>query len=61
MRGAWCPACGCDVSEIVRAVVLRQMRKTGARGGRARAAALSPQRRREIAQHAARTRWSKGG
>ena len=29
------------------------------RGGRARAAALSPRRRREIARAAARARWSK--
>jgi len=34
--------------------------KLGARkGGEARAAALSPEQRREIAQRAARARWSK--
>jgi hypothetical protein len=31
----------------------------GSRGGHARAAALSPRRRREIARAAARARWSK--
>ena len=30
----------------------------GARGGKARAAAISPERRAEIARKAARTRWS---
>lgn len=30
----------------------------GLKGGRARAKALSPQRRREIALHAIRTRWA---
>lgn len=30
-----------------------------ATGGHARAAALSPERRREIARHAAQTRWAK--
>jgi hypothetical protein len=34
-------------------------RKGGLRGGRARADRLSPQRRSEIAQEAARARWSK--
>jgi hypothetical protein len=34
--------------------------KLGAKkGGEARAAALSPEKRREIAQRAARARWSK--
>jgi hypothetical protein len=32
----------------------------GLKGGRARAAVLSPQKRREIARHAARERWRKG-
>jgi hypothetical protein len=32
-------------------------RKGGLKGGKARAAALTPQRRREIAQLAARQRW----
>jgi|SRR5688572_2489858 hypothetical protein len=31
----------------------------GLKGGRARAKALSPERRREIALHAIRTRWAK--
>jgi hypothetical protein len=31
----------------------------GSRGGRARAAAMTPQRRREIAQKAASSRWKK--
>lgn len=34
-------------------------KKGGAKGGPARAAALSPERRREIAQQAARARWAK--
>lgn len=34
-------------------------RQGGLKGGRARAAALTPQRRREIAQKAAQARWSK--
>jgi hypothetical protein len=32
----------------------------GLKGGRRRAQALSPERRREIARHAARTRWGLG-
>lgn len=32
----------------------------GAKGGAARAQALSPSRKREIAQKAARTRWKRG-
>lgn len=31
----------------------------GAKGGKARAASLSPRRRREIAKNAAKTRWEK--
>lgn len=31
----------------------------GVRGGKARAAALSPERRREISRHAANARWGK--
>ena len=34
-------------------------RKGGAKGGPARAAALTPERRREIAQKAAAARWGK--
>ena len=34
-------------------------RKGGLKGGKARAAKLSPERRREIAQTAARARWKK--
>lgn len=33
----------------------------GLKGGHARAAALAPRRRREIARLAARARWNKGG
>ena len=32
----------------------------GAKGGKARAANLSPDQRREIARNAARARWAKG-
>lgn len=35
-------------------------RKGGLKGGKARAAALSPERRKEIAQKAAATRWGTG-
>ena len=31
----------------------------GAKGGKVRASKLSPERRREIAQHAAQARWAK--
>ncbi len=34
-------------------------RKGGLKGGKARAAALSPEKRREIAKKAARARWGK--
>lgn len=34
-------------------------RRGGLKGGKARAATLSPERRREIAQRAATARWSK--
>jgi hypothetical protein len=33
----------------------------GARGGKARAAKMAPERRAEIAKKAARTRWGKSG
>lgn len=36
-------------------------RKGGLKGGAARAKSLTPERRREIAQEAARGRWGKGG
>lgn len=36
-------------------------RRGGLKGGRARAERLSPERRREIAEKAARTRWGKKG
>lgn len=59
----WCRGCGCDVSDQVRAAILQLAReinaKQGAIGGRARAAVLSPARRRAIARKAARTRWAK--
>lgn len=46
--------CGpCQVSEMARALG----RLGGLKGGKARAAALSPERRREIAVKAAYTRW----
>ena len=35
-------------------------RKGGLKGGKARAAKLSPEKRAEIAKKAARTRWEKG-
>lgn len=35
-------------------------RKGGRKGGRARAAKLTPERRREIARKAANARWGKG-
>jgi hypothetical protein len=35
-------------------------RRGGLKGGKARADSLSPQKRREIAQNAARARWDKG-
>ncbi len=34
-------------------------RRGGLKGGKARAESLSPSRRKEIAQNAAKTRWSK--
>jgi hypothetical protein len=40
--------------------VVREYLKTITRkGGKARAAKLSPKRRQEIARHAAQTRWAK--
>jgi hypothetical protein len=39
-------------------LVKRVYRELGAQGGRARAAALTAQRRRAIAKHAARIRWA---
>ena len=35
-------------------------RKGGLSGGKARASSLSPERRKEIAKKAAKTRWNKG-
>jgi hypothetical protein len=40
---------------------LEYARKGGVKGGKARAKSLTPQRRRAIAQKAARVRWSSGG
>ena len=35
------------------------LRKGGLKGGKSRAAVLTPEQRKEIAQHAARARWAK--
>jgi len=43
----------------IRAYFVEQGRIGGAMGGHARAASLSPERRREIAQKAIATRWAK--
>jgi len=48
------------VSEVKRTPD-RQGRAGGLRGGTARAEALTPQRRKEIAQSAAHTRWKRTG
>lgn len=40
---------------------LREPSATGSRGGLARAAALSPERRQEIARNAAKARWRTHG
>lgn len=49
----FCRRCGARYLPAPTAVTMGQA------GGRARAAALSPDRRREIAQHAAKARWGR--
>ncbi len=46
-------------TERVADALTERGRKGGVKGGPARAAALPPERRREIAQKAATTRWEK--
>ena len=68
---AWmnCPACGCGPNEDHKRTCDRRLPpyrryvpklKGRQKGGAARAAALSPARRSEIASHAARARWGNG-
>jgi hypothetical protein len=68
--GAPCPACqapterttilGRRMALAVRNAAAAELgRLGGLKGGRARARALSPERRREIALNAIRTRWAK--
>ena len=45
--------------EDAEADVAEGQRKGGLKGGRARAEALAPERRKEIARHAAEARWRK--
>lgn len=47
------------VSEAVRTAVSDAARKAGQIGGPARAAALTPRRRKQIAKKAAKARWGK--
>lgn len=49
MRSYWCPACGCDNSKWVKAEVKALVKALAVKGGKARAAKMSPERRREIA------------
>jgi hypothetical protein len=42
---------------VISQVMSAMGRKGGKLGGKARSAKLSPERKREIASHAARTRW----
>ena len=66
--GPACPTCGAP-TERVAAVKARPVnphaaalgRLGGLKGGRARAAGLSPRRRREIARLAANARWGRKG
>lgn len=47
-------------NEVLRKQVMQEMgRKGGLKGGKARAAGLTPERRKEIAQAAAAKRWKK--
>jgi glutathione synthase/RimK-type ligase-like ATP-grasp enzyme len=43
----------------IAALVAEVFRQNGSRGGKARAAALTPQRRKSIARKAAKARWAK--
>ena len=47
------------IAEAVEAEILRRSRESGAAGGRARAAALTPRRRRALAKKASQARWGK--
>jgi general stress protein YciG len=47
------------VREYLREIGSRGGKAGGPKGGRARAAKLTPERRREIARKAARARWAK--
>lgn len=46
--------------DIIKAAAAALGRKGGLKGGKARAAALTPKRRSEIAKKAAKARWQKG-
>jgi len=48
-------------AETVSEVMSQMGRKGGLKGGKARAKALTPERRKEIAQKAAKARWEKDG
>jgi hypothetical protein len=48
-----------EAEEPIRAAAAALGRRGGLKGGKARAASLSPEKRREIAQKAARARWKK--
>ncbi len=66
-KGAYCKYCKDGLDEAQRieeteriSTAAREMgRRGGRRGGIARAASLSPERRSEIAKKAAKTRWAK--
>jgi hypothetical protein len=49
-----------DVEEMEATVTEKRASKAGQKGGPARAKALSPQQRSEIASAAAQARWKKG-
>ena len=50
-----------EVTPMPENPVTEYARKGGLRGGKARATALTPQRRREIALNAAKKRWDRSG
>lgn len=52
-----CKGTGRRVIEAEESPLVSRARKGGLKGGKARAEKLSPERRREIAQKAARSRW----
>jgi general stress protein YciG len=58
-RHHWCPACGCDVSAFVRKRAAEELERMSKRGGDARAKALTPERRSEIARKAATAKWER--